>query len=173
MCYYILTCTFSVFLTDNKLIYKHTDSVQNRHNGGTHDHMTAGSVGPDTMTSASPSVYVQTWQWFVWKGRDRAGVFVHGWLFTQQWSSSWTRFRDEAHLQYKNIVQQFSCHSKHSYLSFNDPITSAATQKKKKKPTFCYTKFEIRRLKPENISNICSELAHGQPIRGGRIKDQQ
>lgn len=31
------------------------------------------------MTSDPPSVYLQKWQWFVWKRRDRAGVFVHGW----------------------------------------------------------------------------------------------
>lgn len=48
-------------------------------------------------------------------------------LFTH-WSSKWTRFKDEAHLQYKNIVQQSSCHSKHSYLSINGPVTSAAIQ---------------------------------------------
>lgn len=33
----------------------------------------------------------------------------------------------------KYIVQQFSCHSKHSYLSINGPVTSAAIQKKKTK----------------------------------------
>lgn len=67
-------------------------------------------------------------------------------LFTHQWSSSWTRFRDEAHLQYKNIVQQFSCHSKHSYLSFNGPVTSVAIQKKNnnKKTTICYTKQRLK-----------------------------
>lgn len=51
-------------------------------------------------------------------------------LFAHRWSSPSTRF-EEAHHQYKNIVQQFSCHSKHSYLSVNGPVTSAAIQKKK------------------------------------------
>ena len=44
-----------------------------------------------------------------------------------------THHRSQAHYQYKNIVQQFSCHSKHSYLSVNGPVTSAAIQIKKKK----------------------------------------
>lgn len=48
--------------------------------------------------------------------------------FAHRWSSNWTRFKEEAHHQYKNIVQQFSCHSKHSYLSVNGPVTSAAIQ---------------------------------------------
>lgn len=46
-----------------------------------------------------------------------------------------THHRSQAHYQYKNIVQQFSCHSKHSYLSVNGPVTSAAIQIKKKKQT--------------------------------------
>lgn len=60
---------------------------------------------------------------------DRASLFTH------RWSSHRTRFKEEAHLQYKNIVQQFSCHSKHSYLSVNGPVTSAAIQKNKQTPT--------------------------------------
>ncbi len=52
-------------------------------------------------------------------------------LFTHHWSPNRTRFKEEAHNQYKNIVQQFSCHSKHSYLSVNGPVTSAAIQIKK------------------------------------------
>lgn len=96
--------------------------------------------------------------------------------FTHQRSSSWTRFRDEAHLQYKNRVQQFSCHSKHSYLSFNGPVTSAAIQKTnkqtKRQNQLYKAKIEIRVLKPENLSNICSELAHEQPVRGGTIENQ-
>lgn len=58
-------------------------------------------------------------------------------------SSNWTRFKEEAHHQYKNIVQQFSCHSKHSYLSVNGPVTSAAIQIKKqqqRRNIICYTK---------------------------------
>lgn len=42
------------------------------------------------------------------------------------WCSRWTRFKDNAHCRYKNIVQLFSCHSKHSFLSTNGPVTSAA-----------------------------------------------
>lgn len=49
-------------------------------------------------------------------------------LFAHHWSSTGTRFKEEAHQQYKNIVQHFSCHSKHSYLSVNGPVTSAAIQ---------------------------------------------
>lgn len=43
-------------------------------------------------------------------------------------------YTDKAHPQYKNIVQQFSCHSKHSYLSVKWPsrISSHSHKKRKK-----------------------------------------
>lgn len=41
-----------------------------------------------------------------------------------------TRSKEEAHHQYKNIVQQFSCHSKHSYLSVNGPVISSHSDNK-------------------------------------------
>lgn len=84
------------------------------------------------MTSKIPSLYIQNGSGL--SGKQEAGLvslFIVVALFTHQ-SSSWTRLRDEAHLRYKNIVQQFSCHSKHSYLSFDGPVTSAAIQKNKK-----------------------------------------
>lgn len=132
-----------------------TDSVKNRHNGGTRDHMTAVSgyrfgaqahgnlrhdlCDPFSLFTKMAVVCLEmerpTWR--------LCSLLVA--LFTHQWPSSWTRFRGEAHLQYKNIVQQFSCHSKHSYLSFNGPVTSAPIRRKKKKnPTICYTKPRLK-----------------------------
>lgn len=138
MWHYIGTCTFSVFFYRQHIyIQAHsTDSVKNRQNGGTHDHLTAVCeypAGPEVDDDLyGPSLYLQKWQWLVWKlrGRPRRLCSSLVALFAHQWSSSGTRFRGEAHLQYKNIVQQFSCHSKHSYLSFNGPVTPAAIQKK-------------------------------------------
>lgn len=66
-----------------------TDSVKNRQNGGTHDHLTAVCeypAGPEVDDDLyGPSLYLHKWQWLVWKLRDRPGVFVHCW-----WRSSLT-----------------------------------------------------------------------------------
>lgn len=90
---------------------------------------------PTQSLKGSLRVIYKKWQWFVSKTKDWLCGFGHCSLFTHRWLSNWTRFRgeEEAHHQYKNIVQQFSCHSKHSYLSVNGPVTSAAIQITNKK----------------------------------------
>lgn len=87
-----------------------------------------------TQTPRIPSLYLQNGSGSSWKTTGQSG-FVHC-----SWHYSLTAglligpdLKDEAHHQYKNIVQQFSCHSKHSYLSVNGPVISAAIQIKKKK----------------------------------------
>lgn len=117
-----------------------TDSVKNRHDGGRHDHITAVSEyrAGRRCTIICAVISAMAVRLFTKMAvvcleierptRRLCSLLVA--LFTHRWSSSWTRFRDEAHVQYKNIVQQFSCHSKHSYLSFNGPVTSGAIQRK-------------------------------------------
>lgn len=112
-----------------------TDSVKKRQTGGTHDQQSLnilsdprGARWPPRSFSLFTKMAVACLET---KRPTRRLCSLLVALFTHHWSSSWTRFRDEAHLQYKNIVQQFSCHSKHSYLSFNGPVTSVAIRKKK------------------------------------------
>lgn len=145
------------FSTDNKLIYKHTVQTVLRKDK-LEEHMTTrqqslnilsdpqGARWPPRSFSLFTKMAVAcletkrpTWR--------LCSLLVA--LFTHHWSSSWTRFRDEAHLQYKNIVQQFSCHSKHSYLSFNGHVSghsgkkppkihkSSATQRFPSTPVLC------------------------------------
>lgn len=142
------------FLTDNKLLYKHTVQTVFRTDTMEEHTITWQQVLSDHDHGYDlwPPFCLFTKMAVVCLETERPSWRLCSWmaaLFPHQWSSSWTRFRDKAHLQYKNIVQQFSCHSKHSYLSFNDPVTSAATQKKKteKNPHSATQSLKFRQLK--------------------------
>lgn len=127
------------FPTDNKLIYKHTVQTVLRKDK-LEEHMITWqqslNILSDPRGARWPprSFSLFTKMAVAYLETKRPTRRLCSWLvalFTHHWSSSWTRFTDEAHLQYKNIVQQFSCHSEHSYLSFNGPVTSVAIWEKK------------------------------------------